>query len=216
MYHGAVDVYSRCITFLRCCTDNRASTALRLFQGAVDVFGLPHHVKGDAGSENIDVARFMIENRGANRGSFMVGRSVHNQRIERLWAEVKRVVSGYYKDLFLFMENFGLLDSTDPLHITALHHVYQPRIICGWVCEPVEQPQLEDNGKSVPTPTVDNRNAPTSSASASQATQSCASATSLWSPVECGVKDHQPLHWWWQSWNWTFCQSMWPAWELVY
>ncbi|XP_073340391.1 uncharacterized protein [Pagrus major] len=128
VYHGAVDGYSRCITFLRCCTDNRASTALHLFQGAVDVFGLPHHVRGDAGSENIDVARFMIENRGANRGSFMVGRSVHNQRIERLWAEVNRVVSGYYKDLFLFMENFGLLDSTDPLHITALHHVYHPRI----------------------------------------------------------------------------------------
>lgn len=128
MYHGAVDGYSRCITFLRCCTDNRASTALHLFQGAVDVFVLPQQVRGDAGSENIDVARFMIENRGTNRGSFMVGRSVHNQRIERLWAEVNRVVSGYYKDLFLFMENVGLLDSTDPLHITALHHVYQPRI----------------------------------------------------------------------------------------
>ncbi|XP_060786524.1 uncharacterized protein LOC132892147 [Neoarius graeffei] len=128
VYHGAVDGYSRCITFLRCCTDNRASTALHLFQGAVDVFGLPDRVRGDAGSENIDVARFMIENRGTNRGSFMVGRSVHNQRIERLWAEVNRVVSGYYKDLFLFMENFGLLDSTDPLHITALHHVYLPRI----------------------------------------------------------------------------------------
>lgn len=128
MYHGAVDGYSRCITFLRCCTDNRASTALHLFQGAVDVFGLPDRVRGDAGRESIDVARFMIENQGTNRGSFMVGRSVHNQRIERLWAEVNRVVSGYYKDLFLFMENVGLLDSTDPLHITALQHVYLPRM----------------------------------------------------------------------------------------
>lgn len=58
----------------------------------------------------------------------MVGRSVPNQRIERLWAEVNRVVSGYYKDRFLFMENFRILDSTDPLHITALHHVYLPII----------------------------------------------------------------------------------------
>ena len=78
MYHGAVDGYSRCITFLRCCTDNQASTTLHLFQGAVDVFGLPHRVRGVAGNENIDVARFMIENRGTTRGSFMVGRSVHN------------------------------------------------------------------------------------------------------------------------------------------
>lgn len=128
VFHGGVDGYSRCITYLRCCTDNRASTALQLFQNAVDLFGLPHHVRGDAGSENIDVARFMIENRGANRVSFMVGCSVHNQRIERLWAELNRVVSAYFKDLFLFMENAGILDSNNPLHITALHHVYLPRI----------------------------------------------------------------------------------------
>ncbi|KAK2810518.1 hypothetical protein Q5P01_000398 [Channa striata] len=100
-----------CITYLRCVTNNRASTALQLFQDA-----------------NIDIARFMIENRGGNRGSFMVGRSVHNQRIERLWAEVNRVVSAYFKDLFIFMENVGLLDSTNPLHIRALHYVYLPRI----------------------------------------------------------------------------------------
>ena len=50
------------------------------FQGAVDVFRLPHHVRSDAGSEHINIARFMIEYRGANRASVMVGHSVHNQR----------------------------------------------------------------------------------------------------------------------------------------
>ncbi|XP_054593353.2 uncharacterized protein [Nothobranchius furzeri] len=128
VFHGGVDGFSRCITYLRCCTDNTASTSLQLFQGAVEQYGLPHHVRGDAGRENIDVARFMIENRGANRGSFVVGRSVHNQRIERLWGEVNRVVSSYFKDLFIFMESTGILDSTNHLHIRALHHVYLPRI----------------------------------------------------------------------------------------
>ncbi|KAL3973532.1 proto-oncogene serine/threonine-protein kinase Pim-1 [Sarotherodon galilaeus] len=128
VFHGGVDGYSRCITYMRCCTDNRASSAMQLFQSAVDLFGLPQRVRGDAGSENIDIARFMIEHRGPNRGSFMVGRSVHNQRIERLWGELNRVVSAYFKDLFLFMENVGILDSTDPFHIRALHHVYLPRI----------------------------------------------------------------------------------------
>lgn len=80
---------------------------MQLFQSAVDLFGLPQRVRGDAGSENIDIARFMIENRGPNRGSFMVGRSVHNQRIERLWGELNRVVSAYFKDLFLLWKMLG-------------------------------------------------------------------------------------------------------------
>ena len=39
----------------------------------------------DHGVENIDVARWMIENQGANRGSVITGSFVHNARIERLW-----------------------------------------------------------------------------------------------------------------------------------
>ncbi len=40
------------------------------------------------GGENVDLAHFMVLLRGEGRGSHLTGRSVHNQRIERLWRDV--------------------------------------------------------------------------------------------------------------------------------
>jgi len=128
--HGCIDGYSRAIVYLKCCTDNKASTVLRYFKQGVQEFGLPSRVRGDQDMENVDVARYMIINRGSDRGSFIVGRSVHNQRIERLWAKVNRVISALYKELFDFIEHSGILDSLDE----ALFPVFQPLVSFAVCC----------------------------------------------------------------------------------
>ena len=128
MTHGAVDGYSRLVLYLHCCNNNKASTVYELFLIAAQKFHLPSRVRCDQGLENVAVARHMIEKRGLERHSILVGNSTHNQRVERMWRDMHKCATILYYRLFYFMEQQELLNPLNKYHLWALHFVFLPRI----------------------------------------------------------------------------------------
>ena len=126
--HGGIDGYTRMIVYLKCNNNNCARTVLQNFMQATTAYFVPSRVRCDYGGENIEVAKFMLTTRGFNRGSILTGSSVHNQRIERLWRDVFQRVTGTFYKLFNEMEEVGILNPLNSVHIYCLHYIFLPRI----------------------------------------------------------------------------------------
>ena len=116
------------LVFIKCSTNNRADTVYDSFLRGVQSYGLQSRLRCDQGLENVRVAQHMIHHRGSERRSVLVGASVHNQRVERLWRDLHRCVTVTFYRLFYFLEQNDLLDPLDEVHLYSLHYVYLPQI----------------------------------------------------------------------------------------
>ena len=96
-----------------------AATVLQLFHDAITIHGFSQ-IHLELEEDNPE--------RCINRGNFITRISGHNQHIERLWGEVIRCVVQHFRNIFLSLENEGVLDPANEVHKCALHYVYMPRI----------------------------------------------------------------------------------------
>ena len=120
-----IDGFTHQIMALKCSIDNKALTlliALDTSQGMMK-YGLPDLIRGDAGMENVAIARLINYINGVNH--FLIGRSVYNQRIERLWNDVFSNVIIFYHDLFT--ELYLPMDHT-PENTWVLQYLFLDRI----------------------------------------------------------------------------------------
>lgn len=112
------------VVFARCSPNNRAETVYALFREALPRYGRPQRIRTDHGGENVDIWRDMISALGEEAKPVLVGKSVHNQRIERHNRALNEQVMSVFKREFYQLESEGILDVNNDTDI----FVYLPLI----------------------------------------------------------------------------------------
>ena len=60
------------IVYLKCATNNCASTVMTEFYNATTMYGVPSHTRSDRGGENVLVCHLMILVQGVGRGMVLL------------------------------------------------------------------------------------------------------------------------------------------------
>jgi hypothetical protein len=155
--HGAIDGFSRRIMWLAVETSNNDPKLIaRYFLQTVTDLGfiVPTLIRSDKGTENCIVRQLQILFRKDHNdhhsagGSFIMGKSTSNQRIESLWAILRRQCLDFWINLFKYMRDTVLYNDGDIFHRQCLIYCFLPVISCD-LREFVNQWNLHDISSGV-------------------------------------------------------------------
>ena len=132
--HGAIDGYSRRILWLEVGpSNNNPRIVARYFMDCVkQLGGAPRTIRGDRGTENVNIAAMQsfLRRNGtdsmAGQKSFLYGRSVSNQRIEAWWSFLRNNDTDWWINFFKDLRDVGLYCDDNPLHVECLRFCFIP------------------------------------------------------------------------------------------
>ncbi|KAG8942949.1 hypothetical protein FRC04_003291 [Tulasnella sp. 424] len=152
--HGFIDGHTRMVVGIAAANNNFGSTVLNLFLRAAHQYGVPSRLRGDHGTENIQVAAYMEMRNGVQRGSYIWGRSVHNVRIERLWVDVTVQFGSKWHSFFENLEVQHGLNINNRNHLWLLHYLYLPDINadCAFFAESWNHHRIQTPGQPARSP----------------------------------------------------------------
>ena len=96
--------------------------------------------------------KYMRKTRSKWNVLFVIGKSTHNQRIERLWRDVFEGCISLFYTMFYNLEQTGVLNPDNDIHLWCLHYVFLPiinRHLTNWRNAWVRHP-LRSEGNSTP------------------------------------------------------------------
>lgn len=130
--HGAIDGFSRKIMWMHLGNTNRdGATVLHFYlKCGLSTGGIPKFIRVDGGTEN----RLMLRVHAILRETednglpnpYFIGRSVHNQRIERWWLFLRTHFTQFWMEVFTEMVNLQIYDSSKEIDYQLLQFCFTP------------------------------------------------------------------------------------------
>ena len=79
--HAGIDGFSRSVVYIKCSSNNCATTVIDAFLEGLSNFGNPSCVRSDHGGKNVEIWRYKLIKYN-NVSCVITGASVHNERVE--------------------------------------------------------------------------------------------------------------------------------------